>query len=107
VKKLEQKKRYILKKIRSFDQIIKGSIYEKKGLCGKKNCRCMKTNSPHRSFFLSFKYRGKTKLIPIKKEQIPIIEKKINDYKELKKYIDELALINSELLRYGKRDKNG
>ena len=102
MRKLKKKKNYLLRRIRTFDQIIKGSIYEKKGFCGKSNCRCMKTNSPHKSFFLSFKYQGKTKLIPIKKEQISKIEQKLNDYKQLKKYIDELALVNSELLRYEK-----
>ncbi|GAI74402.1 unnamed protein product [marine sediment metagenome] len=49
--------------------------------------------------FLSFKYQGKTRLIPIKKEQIPQIKKRIKDYKELKAAIDELARINGELLR--------
>jgi hypothetical protein len=54
---------------------------------------------PHKSMFLSFKYQGKTRLIPIKKEQIPQIKKRIKDYKELKAAIDELARINGELLR--------
>jgi hypothetical protein len=49
--------------------------------------------------FLSFKYQGKTRLVPIKKEQIPEIKKRIKDYKELKAAIDELARINAELLR--------
>jgi hypothetical protein len=49
--------------------------------------------------FLSFKYQGKTRLVPIKKEQIPEIKNRIRDYKELKAAIDELARINAELLR--------
>ncbi len=49
--------------------------------------------------FLSFSYRGKTKLVPIKKEQIPEIKRRIKDYKELKAAIDELARINADLLR--------
>ena len=49
--------------------------------------------------FLSFKYQGKTRLIPIKKDQVPQIKKRIKDYKELKANIDELIRINAELLR--------
>ncbi|GAF99798.1 unnamed protein product, partial [marine sediment metagenome] len=48
---------------------------------------------------LSFSYKGKTKLIPIKKEQIAGIKAKMNDYKQLKTAIDELVRINAELLR--------
>ena len=85
--------------IRSMDNVIKGSIIEMKRFCGKKNCICAKTKIPHKSLFLSFKYKGKTKMIPIKKEQIPDIKARINDYKELKAAIDELAKVNAELLR--------
>jgi hypothetical protein len=48
---------------------------------------------------LSFSYKGKTKLVPIKKEQIPAIKARMNDYKQLKAAIDELVRINAELLR--------
>ena len=98
--KLEKEKIKLLSKIKSLDDIIKGSIYEMKRFCGKKNCRCIKTNTPHKSLFLSFRYNGKTNLIPIKKEQIPEIKKKIRNYKELKKAIDKLAMINANLLKY-------
>ncbi len=48
---------------------------------------------------LSFKYKRKTKFVPIRKEQIPEIKRRINSYKELKAAIDELAKINVELMR--------
>ena len=97
--KLQEQKIQTLEKITSLDNVIKGSIFEMKRFCGKKNCKCIHTNVPHKSLFLSFKYRGKTRMIPIKKEQIPEIKARISDYKELKAAIDELARINAELLR--------
>ena len=97
--KFKEQKTRTLEKITSLDNVIKGSIFEMKRFCGKKNCKCIKTNTPHKSLFLSFKYRGKTRMIPIKKEQIPEIKARISDYKELKAAIDELARINAELLR--------
>jgi len=96
---LEKQKLNTLEKISSLDNVIKGSIVEMKRFCGKKNCKCAKTNTPHKSLFLSFRYKGKTKMIPIKKEQISEIKARIGDYKELKAAIDELARINAELLR--------
>ncbi len=39
-------------------------------------------------------------MIPIKKEQIPEIKSRISSYKELKSAIDELAMVNTELLRF-------
>ena len=96
---LEKEKVQVLDKIQSLDKVIRGSVFEFKRYCGKPSCSCAKTKTPHKSMFLSFKYQGKTRLVPIKKEQIPEIEKRIKDYKELKTAIDELARINAELLR--------
>ena len=96
---LEIEKTTVLEKIRSLDDVIKGSVYEMKRYCGRPNCRCAKNKAPHKSMFLSFTYQGKTRLVPIKKDQIPQIKKRISDYKELKAGIDELARINAELLR--------
>ncbi len=99
---LKEQKTKTLEIISSMDNVIKGSIIEMKRFCGKKNCKCAKTKIPHKSLFLSFKYKGKTKMIPIKKEQIPDIKASIKDYKELKAAIDELAKVNAELLRFKK-----
>lgn len=96
---LEKEKIRVLERIQSLDNVIRGSVFEYKRYCGKPGCSCAKTKTPHKSMFLSFKYQGKTRLVPIKKEQIPEIKKRIKDYKELKTAIDELARINAELLR--------
>lgn len=97
--KLQEEKMKLIEKIHSLDNVIRGSIYEMKRFCGKKNCTCAKTKKPHKSLTLSFSYKGRTKLVPIKKEQIPIIKARMKDYKELKTAIDELIRINAELLR--------
>ena len=97
--RLRKEKLKVIQKIRSLDNVIRGSIFEMKRLCGKENCSCAKTKIPHKSMFLSFKYEGKTQMIPIKKNQIPQLKMRIKDYKDLKAAIDELARINAELLR--------
>ncbi len=99
---LEEEKRKTLEKIRSLDDVIRGSIYELKTKCGKPNCYCAKTQRRHTSLMLSFSYKGKTKLIPIKEEQIPAIKSKLSDYRQLKAAIDELVRINAEMLRGGR-----
>ena len=97
--RLRKEKIRIIEKIHSLDNVIRGSVFEYKRYCGKPSCSCARTKNPHKSMFLSFKYQGKTRLIPIKKEQIPEIKNRIKDYKDLKVAIDELARINAELLR--------
>lgn len=97
--RLQEEKMKLIEKIRSLDNVVKGSIYEMKRYCGKKNCACTKTNTPHASLVLSFSYKGKTKLIPITKEQVPEVKRKIEGYHELKGAITELTRINAELLR--------
>lgn len=96
---METERTRVLAEIQSLDHVIRGSVFEYKRYCGKASCNCKRTKTPHRSMFLSFKYRGKTRLIPITVEQIPRIKQCIQDYKQLKAAIDELARINAELLR--------
>lgn len=95
----QEEKMKLIEKIHSLDNAVKGSIYEMKRYCGKKNCTCTRTNTPHASLFLSFSYKGKTKLIPITREQIPEVKRKIEDYHALKEAVNELTRINAELLR--------
>ena len=95
----EKEKIKVIKKIHSLDNAIRGSVFEYKRYCGKSSCNCARIKKPHKSMFLSFKHQGKTRLIPIKKDQVPKIKKRIKDYKELKSAIDELTRINAELLR--------
>jgi hypothetical protein len=97
---LHEEKREILEKIQSLDGAIRGSIYELHTKCGKPNCYCARTPRRHTSLMLSFSYKRKTRLVPIKKEQIPEIRARINDYKRLKAAVDELTRINAELLRH-------
>ncbi len=99
---LNEEKMKVLEKIHSLDNAVRGTIYELKGKCGKPNCYYAKTQRRHKSLMLSFSYKGKTKLIPIKKEQIPAIKARLKDYKQLKAAIDELVRINAELLRIKK-----
>lgn len=95
----EKEKIKVIKKIHSLDNAIRGSVFEYNRYCGKSSCNCARIKKPHKSMFLSFKHQGKTRLIPIRKDQIPQIKKRIKDYKELKSAIDELTRINAELLR--------
>ena len=95
----EGRKVKVLERIISLDQVIKGSVIEMKRYCGKKNCRCYRTKAPHKSLFISFRYEGKTRMIPVEKDQVAKIKRRIKDYKELKAAIDELARINAESIR--------
>ena len=98
---LFDEKAHVLDTIHSLDNVLRGTVYEMKRLCGKPNCSCAQTKVPHTSVFLSFSYKGRTRLVPIKKEQIPHIKSRIQDYRQLKAAIDDLIRINAELLRSG------
>lgn len=102
---MRKEKEKIIKKITTYFDAVKGSIYEMKRYCGKSECHCKKNNSPHKSLFLSFNYKGKTKLIPIDKDQTSYIKKKIKMHKDLKSLINELTNINAEIIREEKNDR--
>ena len=96
---IEKRKAYVLTQISTSKDVLKGSVYEMKRFCGKVSCKCIKNSAPHKSTFLSFKYKGKTRLIPIKTKDISKIKEKIKKYQKLKENIELLTWINSELLK--------
>jgi len=43
-----------IQKIHSLDNVLRGSIFEMEGLCGKENCGCAQTRIPHKPMILLF-----------------------------------------------------
>ena len=85
--------------------MIRGSIVQLKGKCGKPNCAC--SHDPERGhlrYYLSVNEGGKTRMVYIPKKRLPEIEDAIRAWKTFKDVGKELAEINlAETLQEKKR----
>lgn len=85
--------------------MIRGSIVQLKGKCGKSNCAC--SHDPERGhirYYLSVNESGKTRMVYIPKKRLPEIEDGIRAWKTFKEVGKELAEINlAETLQEKKR----
>lgn len=64
--------------------MARGTVYELKRKCGKKNCKCMK-GELHKQMCIAVTEKGKTKLRFLKREEIERMEKLTGFYRRLRK----------------------
>jgi hypothetical protein len=87
---VSNKKQKLLKQLAIFEDVIQGTITERRHQCGKATCRCKSdAGFLHSSFQLSFAVKGKTKTITIPKDKVPMAKKGLREYqkmREVRKY---------------------
>jgi len=78
--------------------IIKGSIYELKRRCGKRNCKCAK-GEQHVSMVISMSEGGKTKLHTISLDQVEKLKPKVEHYKQQRQSRAQLVKLFDKMIR--------
>lgn len=91
LKRLEREIKEIKTRILELGRIHPGSISEQYHACGKKSCRCHdpvkpKKHGPYTK--LNYSYRGKSSCRFVRKENIPELEQRLENYKEMRKLVD-------------------
>ena len=98
---LKQQKEFI-KKIKNFENLIKGSICTLYQTCGKKGCKCEK-GEKHPGTYISTRYKKKVKTSYIPRSEEKKVLKWSKIYKKHEDHIAQLTLINLELLKHRKK----
>ena len=76
-----------------------GTLSKQFNVCGNPTCRC-KANPPQKHGpynKLSFTRKGKSGSRFVKDEDLPLVQKQLDDYKKLKELIDRWIDLGSEL----------
>ena len=79
-----------------------GTIQMREGICGKANCKCKK-GKPHGPYpYLAFssKKKGKAISVYLSRNELQIIEKKLKNYQELNKDIEELIMLGLKIKKF-------
>jgi Family of unknown function (DUF6788) len=94
----------LMKEVYQKTEMLQGSLVEKFVRCGKDNCRCANGTGHGPVYYLSFKEKGVTRLIYIRKNEVGKVRKQISKFKRYKKIGGEISRINRDILKLNRKD---
>lgn len=81
-------------------EMIYGVFYEKTNKCGNSICQCHKGGERHGPYhYLNFRYKGKQKMVLVKKEDLEKVNMRARNYREYQKKLAEIRKINEEIFK--------
>lgn len=103
VNQLIKRKEVLLNKINGLMTFIMGTVTKGRySICGQRKCSCRdKTNPKLHGPYNDLRYRGgdKTGSIFLTEEKMPIAEKLVQEYADIREILKEISCINLELFR--------
>jgi len=100
--KLLKDQKRLIKKIKDFENLIKGSICTLYQTCGTKGCKCEK-GEKHPGTYISMQHNNKSKTSYVPRSEEERMSEWSKAYKKHEDLISELTLINLELLKHRKK----
>lgn len=98
-KKLEARKNAIAASVPAFEEIVRGSLFERTIKCGKPSCHCAQGQG-HPVTYLSVTLEGgKTVQITVPKDLVPQVQRWVDNYSALWSALEEISEVNRQLLR--------
>ena len=98
IKALQRQRLELSKAMSVPAEIIKGSLVEVERVCGKPNCRCTEGRK-HKGLYLSQYIKGKPHMTHISRSMEERVRSGVENYRRLKKYMNELSAVNLELVK--------
>ncbi len=71
--------------------IVRGSLITLKRKCGKRNCRCA-NGEPHETLALSYSLDGGTKMVTLRRKDIPRVKAALRLYQRASKQLEQQAI---------------
>lgn len=96
---LRQKRARLLKGFPALDQIVRGSLFERRRRCGTPSCHCA-SGEGHPATYLGVTLSaGQTAQVTVPRDLVPVVRTWVENYDRLWKLLEEISDINRELLR--------
>jgi len=101
--KLRSEKKKLWKELKREDYFIQGTLVKTYLRCGKSNCRCAKDEKFKHGpkFYLSYKEKGKSKMVYVNANKVDEIQKAIENYKKFKSNVARICEINRSFFQKG------
>ena len=96
---LHRRRDAILRRLPEFNEILRGSLFERHLRCGKPRCHCA-DGAKHRIFYLSVGFAGgRTEQITVPAKLVPVVRRWLDNYRRWRTAVEEVSAINRELVR--------
>lgn len=100
---LVKEKSNLIAKIKSFNDLMKGTVYLSKRKCSNPKCKChLDKKYLHKSYVLTVTKNGKTHTLSLRREGVDEVRKLTENWKELKELVSELTDINMQIIKVKK-----
>ena len=99
MKSLVDQRRRTLRALPSLEEIVRGSVVERRLRCGKPGCRCARRQL-HEVTYLSVTFAGgRTEQISLPADLVPVARRWVANYQAWWKAVEKISAINRKLLR--------
>ena len=99
MKRLLDQRRRVLRALPPLEEMVRGSIVERRLRCGKPGCRCTR-GGLHAATYLSATFAGgRTEQISLPADLIPLVRRWVANYGAWWKAVEKISTINRKLLR--------
>ena len=79
------------------EPLLPGSVYTLRRRCGKPTCHCAR-GEPHASTVLSYRGQGRPQNITPSPEQVPVVQKLTDDYRQFRQARTQLLRLQRQVL---------
>lgn len=97
-RKLEAKRKKLVKKLSKCDPWIGGSISVIKRICGSKGCSCRRGGTKHPAMYLVWKEKQKTKGLYIPRLAENEVRKWSENYRKVKKIMNKITEVQRQII---------
>jgi len=99
MKRLLDQRRRALRALPRLEEIVRGSVVERRIRCGKPGCRCAR-GQLHAATYLSVTFAGgRTEQISLPADLVPLARRWVANYQAWWKAVEKISAINRQLLR--------
>jgi hypothetical protein len=99
-KALRQRQKAILRRLPPLRAILRGSLVERYKRCGKPGCKCANGPGHGPKYYLTVSYpRRRPEMDYVPADLQERVKEYLENYRQVKKILEELSEINRELLR--------
>jgi len=102
---LLREKQKLLSELSQLSLIIHGSYFERYSTCSRSECACHKGERHGPRAYVAGRAEGKPRQHYIRKSQVSVVQKGIEQYRRMLEIADRISDINLELARAGRLDE--
>ena len=101
---LRRRRRTLLRKLPALEAVLRGSLIERYKRCGKPGCRCADGRGHGPKYYLSISQPGRSpEMDYVPQDHQEQVELYLDNYRTVKRILEELCAISRELLRRRER----